>query len=81
MDSVILFNEIDYSFAAGKTLSPNINAIGYNWKTYTGGTYVVNSKMNYIIKDNEGFYYKLYFIDFLNQSGATGNPKWEFQQL
>lgn len=81
MDSLISFSEINYSTAENTILSPNINTIGYSWKTYSSGIYTTNSQMNYVIKDNEGFYYKLHFIDFYNSSGVKGNPKFEFQKL
>jgi len=81
MDSLVTFSSIDLSSAENYILSPNINTIGYDWKIYTGGFYVTRPQMNYIIKDSEGFYYKLHFIDFYNGSGIKGNPKWEYQQL
>ncbi len=81
MDSLVTFASIDLPSAENYILSPNINTIGYNWKTYTGGVFVTRPQMNYIIKDSEGFFYKLHFIDFYNDSGIKGNPKWEFQQL
>jgi hypothetical protein len=81
MDSLSAFSEIDFSDVGSYALSPNINTIGYNWKTYVSGTYITHPKKNYIIKDSEGIYYKLHFIDFYNPSGLKGNPKWEYQQL
>lgn len=81
MDSLITFTSIELQSAQTYILSSNINTIGYNWKTYTNGDFVTHPHMNYIIKDSEGFYFKLHFIDFYNSSGIKGNPKWEFQQL
>lgn len=81
MDSLVTFSSINLASAQTYILSPSINTIGYTWKTYTGGTYITHPQMNYIIKDSEGFYYKLHFIDFYNGLGVKGNPKWEFQQL
>jgi len=83
MDSSKTFSEITYDYAVTKTLSSNMNIIGYNWKEYDFNTssYIVFPKMNYIIKDNKGYYYKLHFIDFYNSLGTKGNPKWEYQKL
>lgn len=83
MDSLTLLNDITYSFAQSQILSTNINTIGYTWKEFdfSSSTYTVFPQMNYIIKDSEGFYYKLHFIDFYNSSGIKGNPKWEYQKL
>lgn len=81
VDSVSAFSDIVFDGINYSNFSNDINVIDYDWKTYIGGTYVTNSYKNYIIKDCEGFYYKLHFIDFYNQWGIKGNPKWEFQKL
>ncbi len=81
MDSTITFSAINFSSVENYTLSSSVNSIGYDWKVYTNGTYITNTKMNYIIEDKEGIYYKLHFIDFFNSSGIKGNPKWEYQKL
>lgn len=83
MDSSTTFSNIDFSFGQSRTLSTNQNIIGYSWKEYSFVTsnYTVFPQMNYIIMDNEGYYFNLHFIDFYNTSGIKGNPKWEFQQL
>lgn len=81
VDSVNSFSQIKFENIGSYILSNQINIIGYDWKTYTGGTYVTNPNVNYVIEDSEGFYYKLHFIDFYNQSGIKGNPTWEFQKL
>jgi predicted secreted protein len=81
MDSLITFSSINLAIAENYILSSKINTIGYEWKVFTGGTFKIKYQMNYIIKDSEGYYYKLRFIDFYNSSGVKGNPKWEYQQL
>lgn len=80
IDTTSSFDEITYEQISALNFSPAINTIGYDWKSYTGNTYVTNSKINYIIKAGEGIYYKLHFIDFLN-AGVKGNPRWEYQRL
>jgi len=75
------FEEITFDDVTSYNLSINRNAIGYDWKTFTGITFVTDPEMNYIIKDSEGIYYKLHFIDFYNQFGTKGNPTWEHQEL
>ncbi len=83
MDSLVSFSNIDFAFAQSAPLSSDHNEIGYDWKDYnfTTSSYEVFPQMNYMLKDSEGYYYKLHFIDFYNASGLKGNPKWEFQQL
>lgn len=57
--------------------------IGYEWKYYSfdDAEYIVNSEITYVIKDTEGIYYKLRFLDFYDQFGVKGHPKFQFQQL
>lgn len=59
------------------------DAIGYNWKYFDleASTYLVFPEINYIIKDGEGFYYKLHFTDFYSEDGDRGYPKFEFQRI
>src|SRR5690606_17308263 len=66
IDSVTAFADISYEMISAYEFSPAINTIGYDWKAYTGSTYVTNAKVSYIIKGGDGIYYKLHFIDFLN---------------
>lgn len=75
------FDQIDYEVAITSILSNHLNSIGYAWKSFVSGAYIVDASMNYILLDQEGHYYKLHFIDFYNASGVKGNPKWEFQLL
>ena len=77
------FSEIDYELVQNDTLfsySDNLDVIGYNWKTYSGYFTIVEN-LNYIIKTNSGFYFKLRFLDFYNSAGIKGCPKFEFQKL
>ncbi len=82
-DTTIAFENIDLEYAINKTYTNNIDAIGYNWKEYDfdANSYLVYSNINYIIKDAEGSYYKLHFIDFYNRQGKKGYPTFEFQRL
>jgi hypothetical protein len=75
------FEEIDLEKAESLLLSNDRNAIGYNWKEYQfdQGVYVVDFLKVYVIKDSEGYYYKLRFVDFYNQVGEKGTPTFEFQ--
>lgn len=77
------FSAITLADTAGHTFSAAQNAIGYDWKTYTISTneYTVDVNKCYIIRDSRGFYYKLHFIDFYNDSGVKGYPKFEYRKL
>lgn len=80
-DSVSGFAAISYNSLGNYTLTPAINTIGFLWKTFNGSTYTVNVNHSYIIKDQKGYFYRLHFIDFYDNTGVKGNPKWEYQQL
>ncbi len=75
------FESVDLAYAQGLLLSPDRNEIGYNWKEFDGTQYTVDSELTYVIRDNEGYFYKLRFIDFYNNQGEKGYPRFEFQQL
>lgn len=59
------------------------DAIGYDWKTYNyqTATYVIDPGRSFIIRDVQGFYYKLHFIDFYGPDGQKGQPGFEFKKL
>ncbi len=75
------FKSIVYSTVQPYSFSSNINTIGYDWKTYSGTTYITDPSKIYIIKNRHNKYYKLHFIDFYNSSGLKGSPRWEYQAL
>ncbi|MBE0639801.1 MAG: HmuY family protein [Bacteroidales bacterium] len=81
------FDEIDLGFATGLELSSQNDRIGYDWKEVKGDLeggnvfYEVWSDYNYIIRDHQGFYFKMRFVGFYNQQGEKGYPTFEFQRL
>tara|TARA_B100000963_G_scaffold79079_1_gene67199 strand:+ start:194 stop:1180 length:987 start_codon:yes stop_codon:yes gene_type:complete len=83
LDTTNDFSNIDYDLATLYEFNYEIDAIGYDWKNYSFSTssYTVDSYKTFIIKTNIGFYYKLRFIDFYNDNGDKGSPKFELQQL
>ena len=82
-DSLIGFNQIDINVAKQFTLSNKKDIIGFDWKNYDFalGRFDVIRKYTYIIKDTKGIYYKLRFIDFYDEQGLKGAPKFEIQRL
>lgn len=57
--------------------------IGYDWKYYDfdDGVYTIVPDMNYVIRDRDGFFYKLRFVDFYSDQGVKGYPTFEFVRL
>jgi hypothetical protein len=82
-DSSTLFDNITINDLHMFTFQTEANTIGYNWKSFDidDTKYSIIPNIFYIVKDIEGNYYKLRFIDFFSDSGERGFPKFEYQQL
>jgi len=86
VDSITPFENITYETAQSMNYSNEADKIGYLWKEYDfdDGSYTVDSKIIYIIRDTKGFFYKLRFKDFyklLNNRLQKGYPSFEYQKL
>jgi len=86
IDSITPFENITFESAQSMDFSKEADKIGYLWKSYdfTGGSYTVDSKIIYVIRDTKGFFYKLRFKDFyklLNNRLRKGYPSFEYQKL
>lgn len=77
------FMDISYTDLENYTFSKARDIIGYDWKWYDfdGETYLVDVNKSYIVKDTEGFYYKLRFIGFMNNAGQKGYPRMELAKF
>lgn len=76
------FDSITRDLVKDIPLSNKIDTIGYDWKYYDFGAskYTVVPNL-YLVKDTEGSLWKLQFVDFYNESGVKGYPKFKFQRL
>lgn len=83
LDTINNFEQINLSMIDNYNFSNNQDQIGYSWKSYDlqNNLYVINNQMTYLIKDSEGRYFKLQFIDFYNDIGDKGYPKFKIQEL
>lgn len=83
LDTVTPFNDITLQSAMALSLTDQMDFIGYDWKYYDfeTGSYTVDFSRSYIIRTQEGFYFKLRFAGFYNASGEKGYPVIEFQRL
>jgi len=86
MDSITAYDDISFEKAQSMDFSKQADGIGYLWKEYDfdDGSYTVNSKIIYVIRDTRGFLYKLRFKDFyklLNNRLQKGYPSFEYQKL
>ncbi len=83
IDSTSKFEDIDAKYISNYNFSTNKDAIGYEWKTFdrTSYVYTVNSNITFIIKDTDGDYYKMRFLDYYDKFRVKGNPKFEFIRI
>jgi hypothetical protein len=83
LDTVHNFADIVLADTSEITFSQDLDAIGYEWKYYNfdAGVYTVVPEFSYIIRDRDGYYYKLRFVDFYNDTGDKGHPEFEFLAL
>jgi len=83
IDTINEFNLIQYSDIDNYNFSNNQDIIGYSWKNYnhSSGVFTIVENISYIVKDINGFYFKMRFIDYYNENGEKGYPKFEIQKL
>jgi len=74
---VTLTDTVQFPFSSAR------DAIGYDWKTYSFETssYTVDEDKVYIIRDPEGYFHKLRFLDFYSDMGQVGCPRFEVVPL
>jgi len=77
------YEEISIDDFTENELSTQADIIGYNWKyfDFQASRYEIVPDRNFIIKDVEGFYYKLRFTSFYNKDGIKGYPQMENKKL
>ena len=82
-DTSYNFEEITYDIMDKFSFGNSCDIIGYDWKEYNFdlGSYTINSNITYLIKDRQQRYFKLRFIDYYNDLGDRGYPKFEIQEL
>ncbi len=80
-DSTVAFEKIDRTVAQNFKLSNKSDVIGYGWKVFTGNIFKVQLQYNYIVQNQKDMLFKMRFVDFYDNRGTKGTPKFEFQRL
>ena len=82
-DTSMVFNNITFKDIENFQFSSRPDYIGHEWKTFnlSGESYAAKPEINYFLKDFNGFYWKFHFIDFYNDKGERGYPKFELKKL
>lgn len=87
IDSTLQFYDIRKEHSLGKHYSSRRDIIGFDWKVPdfkpTGVEYITRKHVNYFIRESSGSQqvYKIRFIDFYNEQGVKGSPRFEMQVL
>ncbi|MDP3441986.1 MAG: HmuY family protein, partial [Ignavibacteria bacterium] len=87
MNDSLVFDSITREQVVDFNYTDQLDAVGYDWKDVVGDVssgvvyYEVKPENNYIIKNRNGYIFKMRFIGFYNQSGEKGYPTIEFQKL
>ncbi len=77
------FDAITLADAKNATYSPNVDAIGYEWKTinFTTYTYDIVADNYFLVKINTDEIYKVRFLDFYDSNAEKGHIIFQFQLL
>ena len=75
------FEKIDRTVAQNFKLTGQSDVIGYGWKVFTGSIFKVQLQYNYIVQNQKNQLFKMRFVDFYDNRGTKGTPKFEFQRL
>jgi len=77
------FEDITAETATRLLYTHKQDEIGFDWKSYNidAGRYTVNPSQVFLIKLDNGDIYKLRFVDFYNEQGVKGFPKFMYQRL
>ena len=87
VDSSLTYENIDLGFAKTKTYSIAKDFIGYDWKDVQGDVntgnvyYEIVEGRTYLIRNREGLYFKLRFINFYSDEGEKGYPTFQYDVL
>mgnify|MGYP001759249165 FL=1 len=73
------FSSFSKSMIDASKFDKDIRTIGSNWRNVFEGTVIKNRF--FILKDTEGYFYKLRMLNLKNTSGERGYPRLEYQLI
>ncbi len=78
-----LFFEIELKDTINYSFTNLQDEIGYDWKIRNSqdNSFTIDPDKSFIIRTSSGLFYKIRFIDFYNDEGDKGYPKFEIQKL
>ena len=77
------FFKIELQDTIKHTFSNDLDRIGYDWKYYSfdDELYSIVPDRNYIVKNHDGYFFKLRFINFYDENGVKGTVTFEVVRL
>lgn len=83
VDSSVAYENLKIDKILSLDFKNKRDMIGFSWKQYSieKGLYTVNPKRLFIIKNRDGEYWKLHFLDFYNKQGVKGSPSFEYERI
>ena len=87
MDSTIAYDAIDRAYAQSLDYARNRDFIGYEWKELIGDVntgnvhYEIVPGRNYLVRTDQGLFFKIRFINFYSETGEKGYPSFQYDVL
>lgn len=77
------FEELNREKAEAMEFVANRDVIGFDWKTVNinTGEYTVIPELLFVLKDQNGKWWKFHFTGYYNDKGEKGSPRIEFMRL
>lgn len=77
------FMDFEYGHVYPMPFTYKADVVGFDWKYYDFGSsqYYIRPDLYFVLKDNQGFYYKLRMVDFYDHSGNKGTVTFEYQRI
>ena len=77
------FADVKSALVDDNKYSEKKNILGWDWKNFNlaKGTYEIVENRTYLVNSIKGFDYKLRFVSFINDSGESGYPTFEWELL
>lgn len=82
-DTLNNFTTLTLKDTVNYTFTNKLDEIGYDWKIRNSAdnSFTIDEQKSFLIRNQNGLYFKLRFIDFYNETGSKGYPKFEIQKL
>lgn len=77
-----LYNDVTAADLTGYQLTDLAGKIGFSWKEFDFNLgYIIYNDRFYLLRDSQGYVYKIRFYDFYDDQGNKGTAKFEYQRL